>query len=236
MAGLWPAPGLARRPGGGTAGAGPGAGRAPPVWPCARPCALAGAVSKRFHGACVGRPAALDSAGWGTLPPHSPRAADRPGRCAPSPGPSAARTPPGGTPARNARGPCRRGRRAQGAGRARDASGHGSPSGATPWRSMGRMAEYRRRPFRPNSPRERSSGGLNTSDGRGCTPAPTPKGARTAWVRRATERPSPGYDGTSLARVWGCHVTMGAPRHRGGAPARCGGAPARSNERNLSFR
>lgn len=51
--------------------------RAPRVWPCARPCALARSVRKRFHGCCVGRPAALDTAGWGKPPPHSPQAVDR---------------------------------------------------------------------------------------------------------------------------------------------------------------
>lgn len=61
--------------------------RAPRVWPCARPCALARSVRKRFHGCCVGRPAALDTAGWGKPPPHSPQAVDRSGRRTASPGP-----------------------------------------------------------------------------------------------------------------------------------------------------
>lgn len=39
--------------------------RAPGVWPCARPCALARPLRARLHGCCVGRPAALDTAGWG---------------------------------------------------------------------------------------------------------------------------------------------------------------------------
>lgn len=39
--------------------------RAPGVWPCARPCALARSLRERLHGCCVGRPAPLDAAGWG---------------------------------------------------------------------------------------------------------------------------------------------------------------------------
>lgn len=39
--------------------------RAPGVWPCARPCALARSPRERLHGCCVGRPAVLDTAGWG---------------------------------------------------------------------------------------------------------------------------------------------------------------------------
>lgn len=39
--------------------------RAPGVWPCARPCALARPRRERLHGCCVGRPAALDAVGWG---------------------------------------------------------------------------------------------------------------------------------------------------------------------------
>lgn len=75
----------------------PGLGRAPGVWPCARPCALVRPFRRRLHGCCVGRPTALDSVGWGTLPPHSPQAVDRSGRWTRSPGPcvdtGAGRTP-----------------------------------------------------------------------------------------------------------------------------------------------
>lgn len=63
--------------------------RAPAVWPCARPCAVVRPSRERFHGCCVGRPTALDSVGWGTLPPHSPQAADRSGRRTAPPGPCA---------------------------------------------------------------------------------------------------------------------------------------------------
>lgn len=61
--------GAARRRAGGVTAPGKrsreGFGRAPGVWPCARPCALAGAWRERLHGCCVGRPVAREAAGWG---------------------------------------------------------------------------------------------------------------------------------------------------------------------------
>lgn len=60
--------------------------RAPGVWPCARPCALARPLRARLHGCCVGRPAALDTAGWGNTVASFPagdgpvRGADRASR------------------------------------------------------------------------------------------------------------------------------------------------------------
>lgn len=57
------------------------------VWPCARPCALSEPRRQRFHGECVGRPAARSS-GLGGPPPHSPRVAGGPGGV-PPPGPCA---------------------------------------------------------------------------------------------------------------------------------------------------
>lgn len=169
MAGLWSAPGVVRGSSGGPEGAAEGVRCAPAVWLCARPCALVGPVSKRFHGACVGRPAALDSAGWGTLPPHSPRAADRPGRCVPSPGPSAGRGPAGRAAGRGTRvdgpGACARlahGTGPRNGGARRWTRGGG---GGAPMVRGRRMAGCRRSLIRWKPPRERSSGGLNMSDG-----------------------------------------------------------------------
>ena len=57
--------------------------------PCGRApgrALFSGHRGSRFHGSCVGRPAVLDTVGWGTPPPTSPRAADRSGRRAPPPG------------------------------------------------------------------------------------------------------------------------------------------------------
>lgn len=58
------------------------------VCPCARSCALAARLGERFHGFCVGRPAALDPVGWGIPSPHSPRVTVRSGGRSPPPGPS----------------------------------------------------------------------------------------------------------------------------------------------------
>lgn len=58
------------------------------VCPCARSCALAARFGGRFHGFCVGRPAALDPVGWGIPSPHSPRVTVRSGGRSPPPGPS----------------------------------------------------------------------------------------------------------------------------------------------------
>ena len=58
------------------------------VCPCARSCALAARFRGRFHGFCVGRPAALDPVGWGIPSPHSPRVTVRSGGRSPPPGPS----------------------------------------------------------------------------------------------------------------------------------------------------
>ena len=89
-----PGPGRTRAPGalsvtasGALAGPRPRvSARAPGVWPCARPCALARSPRERLHGCCVGRPAALDAAGWGNTVASFPagggpvRGADRASR------------------------------------------------------------------------------------------------------------------------------------------------------------
>ncbi|ROQ67359.1 hypothetical protein EDD93_1783 [Streptomyces sp. 840.1] len=107
--------------------------RAPGVWPCARPCALAGSVRKRLHGCCVGRPVALDASGWGKPPSHSPQAVDRSGRRTVPPGLDAG--PASGRAAEPASGGARIGAGVSGVARAggHEAAGRNTPTRALAW-------------------------------------------------------------------------------------------------------